>query len=98
MRYESGTPIGRDDEDEDELHDRPGAEMVDFDRGRVAPRTIVSLQADVPIWKRGRASVRVRASVLNLFDQRYAYNFGNPFSGTHFGAPRTASLAVRVGF
>jgi outer membrane receptor for ferric coprogen and ferric-rhodotorulic acid len=36
--------------------------------------------------------------VLNLFDQRYAYNFGNPFSGTHFGAPRTASFSVRVGF
>ena len=41
---------------------------------------------------------QVRASVLNLFDARYAYNFGNPFSGTHFGAPRTASLALRVRF
>ena len=38
----------------------------------------------------------VRASVINLFDASYAYNFGNPFSGTHFGAPRTASVAVRV--
>ena len=95
VRYESGTPIG---EDEDELRDRPGAELVDFDRGRVAPRTIVSIQADLPIWTRDRRSVFVRASVLNLFDQRYAYNFGNPFSGTHFGAPRTMSLAARVSF
>jgi len=44
-----------------------------------------------------RRSLGVRASALNVFDQRYAYNFGNPFSGTHFGAPRTLSLAVRLG-
>jgi outer membrane receptor protein involved in Fe transport len=72
--------------------------MVDFDRGRVAPRTVASVLADLPIWKRGRRSASIRAAVLNLFDERYAYNFGNPFSGTHFGAPRTASLAVRVKF
>jgi outer membrane receptor protein involved in Fe transport len=40
--------------------------------------------------------VQLRAAVLNLFDERYAYNFGNPFSGTHFGAPRTFSVGVRV--
>ena len=39
-----------------------------------------------------------RASALNLFDARYAYNFGNPFSGTHFGAPRTFSVTARVIF
>ena len=98
VRYESGTPIGRDDEDEDELQARPGAELVDFDRGRVKPRTVASIQADVPLWKRDRRSLSVRASVLNLFDERYAYNFGNPFSGTHFGAPQTASLTVRLRF
>ena len=37
---------------------------------------------------RDRASaISLRGAVLNLFDARYAYNFGNPFSGTHFGAP-----------
>jgi len=35
---------------------------------------------------------------MNLFDRGYAYNFGNPFSGTHFGAPRTASLSLRLAF
>ena len=38
----------------------------------------------------------LRAAVLNLFDAAYAYNFGNPFSGTHFGAPRTASVGLRI--
>ena len=27
---------------------------------------------------------------------RYAYNFGNPFSGTHFGAPRSARVDLRI--
>jgi outer membrane receptor protein involved in Fe transport len=96
-RHESGTPIQRDDED-DELKERPGAELVDFDRGRVAPRTVVSLQGDVPLWRSNRRTVHVRAAVLNLFDATYAYNFGNPFSGTHFGAPRTVTLALRMRF
>jgi hypothetical protein len=98
VRYESGTPIERDEDEEEELLERPGAELVDFDRGRVAPRTVASLQADLPVWTRGRISASVRASVLNLFNHRHAYNFGNPFSGTHFGAPRTASLALRIRF
>jgi hypothetical protein len=38
----------------------------------------------------------LRGALLNVFDARYAYNFGNPFSGTHFGAPRSASATVRV--
>ncbi|MGH9217729.1 MAG: hypothetical protein ACRD1W_00405, partial [Vicinamibacterales bacterium] len=98
IRYETGTPIERDEDEEEELQDRPGAEMVDFDRGRVKPRTVAALQAEVPIWKRGRTVAAVRAAVLNLFNDHFAYNFGNPFSGTHFGASRTASLAARVRF
>jgi len=97
VRHETGTPIERSDEGVEELRDRPGAELVDFERDRVKPRTVASIQVEVPIWRQGRRSVNLRGSVLNLFDARYAYNFGNPFSGTHFGAPRTASLAIRVG-
>jgi outer membrane receptor protein involved in Fe transport len=98
IRYESGTPLEAGDGEEDELRERPGSEMVDFDRGRVAPRTIASIQAEVPIWTRGRRSASIRASGLNLFDDRYAYNFANAFSGTHFGAPRTFSVAARLVF
>ncbi|MGH9202258.1 MAG: TonB-dependent receptor plug domain-containing protein, partial [Vicinamibacterales bacterium] len=97
-RSESGTPIQREEEEEAELAERPGAELVDFDRGRVKPRTLFSLVADVPVWRAGTRSVRVRTSALNLFDQAYAYNFGNPFSGTHFGAPRSFSVSIRAEF
>ena len=96
-RFESGTPIELDDDAEaEELAGRPGADRVDFDRGRVEPRTVISLLASVPVWRTAGAALSLRASVLNLFDARYAYNFGNPFSGTHFGAPRTFALSVRI--
>jgi outer membrane receptor for ferrienterochelin and colicin len=98
FRYESGTPIQQSDDDLDELGERPGAEMVDFDAGRVKGRAIASILADAVVWKRGRQSATVRGTVMNIFDRRYAYNFGNPFSGTHFGAPRTASLSLRLAF
>jgi outer membrane receptor protein involved in Fe transport len=97
-RHESGTPIERDEEEEAELVDRPGSELVDFSNGRVKARTIASIQAALPVWRHGRRSAVVQASVVNAFNASYAYNFGNPFSGTHFGAPRSASIAFRVRF
>jgi outer membrane receptor for Fe3+-dicitrate len=92
-RYESGTPVQRDDDD---LEERPGAELVDFERGRVKPRFLVSLVAALPLAESDRVQVLLRASLLNLFDRAYAYNFGNPFSGTHFGAPRSAAMSVEI--
>ena len=35
-------------------------------------------------------------AVFNLANARYAFNFGNPFSGTHFGAPRSAAFGLRL--
>ncbi|MBY0494095.1 MAG: TonB-dependent receptor [Cyanobacteria bacterium] len=96
VRHESGTPL--ETGDDDDLLGRPGAELVDFKRGRVKPRTIASLQAQLPIWKHRRFWSGVQLSVHNIFDARYAYNFGNPFSGTHFGAPRTFSIGIRAHF
>ena len=95
-RYESGTPIELDDDELDELAGRPGADLVDFASGRVRSRNTVALTGGLTAWETARAAIRVEAAVLNLFGARYAYNFGNPFSGTHFGAPRTAALTLRV--
>jgi hypothetical protein len=50
----------------------------------------------VRLWEASHYAVQLRTAALNLFDQRYAYNFGNPFSGTHFGAPRTVAISVRL--
>ena len=59
----------RGDEDLDELRERPGAELVDFEAGRVKGRAIASILADAAVWKRGRQSVTLSAAVMNLFDQ-----------------------------
>ena len=95
-RFESGTPLELDADEGGDLASRPGADRIDLERGRVRPRTTIALLGTLRLWQGARVAVSVRGAVLNVFDERYAYNFGNPFSGTHFGAPRTASVTVRV--
>ena len=48
------------------------------------------------LMRRERFELSARGALLNIGDERYAYNFGNPFSGTHFGAPRSARLDLRL--
>ena len=95
-RHESGTPLEVEEDELDELGDRPGAELVDFERGRVKPRTLLDAAASVRLLRRGAADISLRAAVLNLTGRRFAWNFGNPFSGTHFGPGRTVQIALRV--
>ena len=84
-------------EDElDELAERPGADLVDFSSGRVRPYATLDVQAGQRLLRRGGIDVFLRAAGLNLTGTRYAFNFGNPFSGTHFGAPRTFRVDVRL--
>jgi hypothetical protein len=97
-RYESGTPLEVDEDELDELLDRPGADLVDFERGRVEPRLVLDATASHRLLRRAGVELSLRASVLNLGGRRWAYNFGNPFSGTHFGPGRTARVAVSVAF
>lgn len=100
-RYASGTPLELGDLDDDDLEDlaaRPGAGLIDLDRGRVKPRLVVDLTASARLLRAGRAQMSVGASLLNAFDRRYAFNFGNPFSGTHFGAPRQFRVDLTASF
>ena len=64
VRHESGTPIERDEDAEEELADSPGAEMVDFAKGRVKARTLASLPATCPSVTRGRDR-ELQVSVTN---------------------------------
>lgn len=100
-RYASGTPleVGElDDDDLAELLDRPGADLIDVDRGRVKPRLVVDVTASARLLRAGRGQLSLGASVLNAFNRRYAFNFGNPFSGTHFGAPRQFRVDLSASF
>jgi len=97
-RYESGTPLQVDENDLDELEDRAGAELVDFERGRVKPRKSVDVSLSQQLRRVGRADLILRVALLNATGGRWAYNFGNPFSGTHFGPGRTVQLGLRAAF
>ncbi|HET9467607.1 MAG TPA: TonB-dependent receptor, partial [Vicinamibacterales bacterium] len=95
-RYESGTPLEVDEDERDELMARPGSELVNFAIGRVRPRQLFDVMAGARLRRTGGYELTLRASVLNLAGERYAYNFGNPFSGTHFGAGRTFQVGLQV--
>lgn len=95
-RYESGTPLEVDEDDLDELMERPGAELVDFESGRVRPRSVIDLSVSQRVYRGGRTQATARLSILNVANTAYALNFGNPFSGTHFGAPRTLRIDLQI--
>ena len=96
-RYESGTPLEVEPEALEDLMQRPGADRVNGDSGRVRPRTIVDATVAQVLLKGDRVDTTLRVSVLNVTNRAYALNFGNPFSGTHFGAPRTFRVDLQVG-
>ena len=85
-RYESGTPLEVDEDELDELMERPGSELVNFETGRVLPRQLFDVMAGTRLFRAGGHEFSLRGSILNFAGERFAYNFGNPFSGTHFGA------------
>jgi outer membrane receptor for Fe3+-dicitrate len=85
------------EEDElDELAERPGAELVDFEEERVKPYLVFDVQAGQRLLRRQSLELSARAALFNITNASYAYNFGNPFSGTHFGAPRSFRLDFRL--
>ena len=71
-------------------------ELVDFERGRVKPRMLFDVLAGMRLFRSGGNVISVRGAILNLTGDEFAYNFGNPFSGTHFGPGRTFQIGVQV--
>jgi hypothetical protein len=97
-RHESGVPLEVEEERLEELKSAPGAELVNFDRGRVKPRTIFNFSAGVDLFKTEKVVCAAQIDILNIADKFFAYNFGNPFEGTHFGYGRRWSGGVRIEF
>jgi outer membrane receptor for ferrienterochelin and colicin len=95
-RYESGTPLEVEEDEIGELMERPGSELVNFEAGRVKPRQLFDVMAGARLFRSGAHEFNVRAAVLNLTGDRFAYNFGNPFSGTHFGPGRTFQVGLQI--
>lgn len=95
-RYESGTPLEVDEDEIDELMERPGSELVNFETGRVRSRRLFDVLAGTRLFQAGGHEISLRGAILNLTGERFAYNFGNPFSGTHFGPGRTFQIGIQV--
>src|SRR5215216_4459981 len=70
---------------------------IDFQRGRVRPRTILNLSVGADLFQKERTSLNVQFDVQNLTNEMFLYNFESVFSGTHVGFPRLFSgrLALR---
>jgi hypothetical protein len=102
FRFQTGTPVGIEaDEGEagiEELRDRPGSETVDFATGRVKPRAVLDLLGEWAVVRSAPASAFLSIWVNNVTNQTYAFNFGNPFSGTHFGPQRRVGASLRISF
>ncbi len=95
-RYRSGTPLQVPDDEIAEIAERDGAELVDFAQARTKPYWVFDAQVGARLLRRKRIELSGRVSALNVAGARYAFNFGNPFSGTHFGAPRTIRADLRL--
>jgi hypothetical protein len=97
-RYESGVPIDMDPDQLNSLRQRPGAGLVDFQRARVSPRQIFGISAGMTLLESRHTEVKAQFDIQNLMNTPFVYNFSNPFSGTHFGAPRQLSGRLQFTF
>ncbi|HKZ81444.1 MAG TPA: TonB-dependent receptor [Pyrinomonadaceae bacterium] len=70
---------------------------IDFQRGRVRPRTILDVSVGADLFQKDRVSMNMQFDIQNLANELFLYNFESVFSGTHVGFPRLFSgrLALR---
>lgn len=87
-RYESGVPIEVPENQLARLSTFPGASLVNLGTQRVKPWYVFGWSGGMDLLRRERVTVSAQLDVRNLADRAFVYNFGNPFSGTHFGYPR----------
>ena len=97
-RYESGVPMELPDLDDEELHALPGANLVNFDTGRVKPWYVFGWSGGMDLVQKERFTVGAQLDLQNLANRDFAFNWGNPFSGTHFGYPRLIAGSLKFTF
>ena len=64
---------------------------IDFQRGRIKPRTILDFSVGADLMQKERVSMNIQFDVQNLTNELFLYNFESVFSGTHVGYPRLFS-------
>lgn len=73
-------------------------DKIDFQRGRVRPRTILDFSVGADLMQKERMSVNLQFDVQNLTNELFLYNFESVFSGTHVGYPRLFSGRLSLRF
>jgi len=88
-RFDSGVPSEVDpgDASSGEIDPRIAAEL-DFNRGRIKPRTLFNMAAGYELLKESSHPVSLQFGVNNLTDRLYLFNYLSIFSGTHIGRLR----------
>ena len=64
---------------------------IDFQRGRVRPRTLLDFSVGADLRRQERVSINLQFDIQNLTNELFLYNFESVFSGTHVGYPRLFS-------
>jgi len=73
-------------------------DKIDFQRGRVRPRTILDFSVGADLMQKERVSMNVQFDVQNVTNELFLYNFESVFSGTHTGYPRLFSGRLSLRF
>jgi hypothetical protein len=76
----------------------PGTENDDTNPPRIVPHHLFDVAVGLDTLKVGRVPLRLRVTVINLFDTVALYNFLSTFSGTHFVTPRAVQVQLTVPF
>jgi hypothetical protein len=97
-RYESGVPIEVPEDQLGRLSTFPGANLVNLGGQRVKPWYVFGWAGGMDLLRRERVTVSAEVDLQNLADHSFIYNFGNPFSGTHFGYPRMVGGRLKFTF
>ncbi|MGZ5436757.1 MAG: TonB-dependent receptor [Pyrinomonadaceae bacterium] len=71
---------------------------IDFQRGRVRPRTILNFSIGADLFQKERANLNIQFDVQNITNELFLYNFESVFSGTHVGFPRLFSARIGLRF
>lgn len=71
---------------------------IDFERGRVRPRTVLNFSIGADFLQKERTTLNVQFDVQNLANKLFLYNFESVFSGTHVGFPRIISGRIGIRF
>jgi hypothetical protein len=76
----------------------PGTENDDTNPPRIVPHHLFDVAVGLDKLKVARVPLRVRVTVINLFNTVALYNFLSTFSGTHFVTSRAVQAQVTVPF